>query len=49
MKTSFLLLDSVKIFLCVVYTHTQSKTIKYLFRYSDVLLLSGTPEYKSIK
>ena len=39
MKTSFLLLDFVKLFLCDVYTHTQSKTIKYSFRCSDVPLL----------
>ena len=31
MKTSFLLFDSVKIFLYVIYIHTQSKTIKYIF------------------
>ena len=31
MKTSFLLFNSVKIFLCVVYTHTWSTTIKYIF------------------
>ena len=48
MKTSFLLFNSVKIFLYVVYTHTLSKTIKYLFRHSDVLL-SGSLEYVSIQ
>ena len=48
-KTSFLLFDTVKMFLCVVYNHTQSKTIKYLFRCSDVLLLSGNLEYASIQ
>ena len=32
MKTSYLLFDSVKIFQCFVYTHTQSKTINYSFR-----------------
>ena len=37
MKTSFLLFDSAKIFLCVVYTHTRSKTIKYLLRCAIVL------------
>ena len=41
MKISFLLFDSVKIFLCVVYTHIRRKTIKYLFKRSDVPLLSG--------
>ena len=49
MKTSFLLFDSIKIFLCVVYTHTQSKTIKYSFRRSDVPLPSGSLEYVSIQ
>ena len=49
MKTSFLLFDSVKIFLCVVYTDTQSKTIKYSFTPSDVPLLSGSLEYASIQ
>ena len=45
MKTSFFLFVSVKIFLCVVYTHTRSKTIKYSFRHSDVSLLCGSIEY----
>ena len=39
MKTSFLLLDFFKLFLCDVYTHTRSKTIQYSFRRSDVPLL----------
>ena len=39
MKTSFLLLDFFKLFLCDVYTHTGSKTIQYSFRRSDVPLL----------
>ena len=37
------------IFLCVVYTHTRSKTIKYSCRCSDVLLLSGSLKYVSIQ
>ena len=49
MITSFLLFNSVKIFLCVVYTHTQSKTMKYSFRRSDVPLLSESLEYVSIQ
>ena len=43
-KASFQLFNSVKIFLCVVYRHTQSKTKKYSFRHSDVPFLSGSLE-----
>ena len=39
----------VKICLCALYTHTQSKTIKYSFRHSDVSLLSRSLEYVSIQ
>ena len=48
-SNSFLLFNSVKIFLCVVYTYTRSKTIKYFFRHSDVTLLSGGLEYVNIQ
>ena len=51
MKTSFLFFDSVKIFLSVVYTHTQSKTIKIfieMFR-NAVALWNGSLEYVIIQ
>ena len=35
--------------LCIVYTHTQSKAIQYLFRRSNVLLLPGSLEYVNIQ